>query len=74
MRRPVLDEEILGEEEEEGEDVIVLLSVVVIVFVVEKLPTPLEVCLVDAEPVEDACDALAKEVELLVRTGLTEVE
>lgn len=74
MRRPVFDEEILGEDEEEGEDVIVFVCVVIIVFVVEKLPTPLEVWLIDAEPDKDGLDALAKEVELLVRTGLAEAE
>jgi hypothetical protein len=51
-----------------------LLSVVVIVFVVEKLPTPLEVCIMDAEPDKDGLDALAKEVKVLVRTGLAEAE
>jgi len=51
-----------------------LLSVVVIVFVVEKLPTPLEVCIMDAEPDKDGLDSLAKEVELLVSTGLLEAE
>ena len=74
MKTPVLVEEILGEDEEEGEDVIVLVCVVIIVFVVEKLPTPLEVWLIDAEPDKDGLDALAKEVELLVRTGLAEAE
>ena len=74
MRSPVLDEEILGEEDEEGEDETIFVCVFEIVIVVEKLPTPLELCLMDAEPDKDGLDALAKEVELLVRRGLTEVE
>jgi hypothetical protein len=74
VKSPVLDEEILGEEDEEGEDETIFVCVFEIVIVVEKLPTLLEVWLNDVEPDKDGLDALAKEVELLVRTGLTEVE
>ena len=74
MRSPVLDEEILGEEDEEGEDETIFVCVFEIVIVVEKLPTLLEVWPIDAEPDNDGLDAVPKEVELLVRTGLAEAE
>jgi hypothetical protein len=47
-----------------------LVSVVIIVVVDEKLVIPLVVCDKDVDAVEDGLDALGKELELLVSTGV----